>query len=413
MKKWPLPCAILTIIIISCSKSDFGELGGLGYSKNNQLPSVGLPGLVSDISNNVIVPAYKKLHQNVKNLEESIVRECSDPNNFNRDEPKSMFLQAMRSYHFTEAFQIGVIARNGHQMRENIYPRHFSLYSVDEQIALKQIDDSHKYNATPNSIGFPALEYLIFEDQLVNRCHPNCREDLMRQWNALSSTLKMQGRCDYMRHLSSLLSKEVGTLRDSWLPSNQDITLTQTYQQDFKTIKEFAIQLTHSLMFFDHIKDERLGIPSGINREWCADDSCPQESEHRHSQDSVFSLIYSVKGLRAIFTGDKIDSDFNTIEAGYGYEEWLIENGHEYLAKDFKNRISNFLENIQKSKKYSIESMSKNISLQKCSETTSEKRTVEICALYQDLKKITDLYKNDFLLAMDFGRPLEQGGDTD
>ena len=398
-------------MIISCSKGKFGELG---YSQNSQLSSVGLPGLVSDISHNVIIPAYKKLYQDVKNLEESITRECSDIKKFNRDKPKSMFLRAMRSYHFTEAFQIGVISRNGHQMRENIYPEYFSLYSVDEQITLKQVDKNHEYSVNPAHLGFPALEYLIFEDQLVNRCHPNCREDLMKQWNRLSDTLKLQNRCDYMRHASGLLSKEVKILQDSWLPLNQDITLSQTYQQDFKIIKEFAIQLTHSFNFFDHtVKDIRLGVPSGINRTWCADDSCPHESEHRHSQDSIFSLIYSVKGLWAIFTGDKIDSNFNTVEAGYGYEEWLIENGYEDLAKDFKHRISNFLENIQKWQEHSIESMSQDISLKKCAETTSEKRTVEICALYQDLKKITDLYKNDFLLAMDFGRPLEQGGDTD
>ena len=406
--KWLLSCSFL-MIFLAC-KSDLSELA---YLEVGQSRPAGLLRLVSDVSNNVITPSYERLHRDVENLEESISRECSDTRKFNRDRLKSTFIQAMRSYHFTEAFQIGVIARNAYQVRERIYPDYFSLYSIDEEIAMKQADGSYQYKTSPNRIGFPALEYLIFEDRLVNQC-PDCRYDVMKKWNALADTVKLQNRCDYMEHVSVLLSREIRMLRDSWLPVDRDITLSQTYRQDFKVVKEFAIRLTHSLNFFDHeVKDVRLGVPSGINKDWCAEDSCPHESEHIHSQDSLSSIFHSVKGLLGVFTGDQLDSRFDTIKAGYGYEEWLVENGHEKLAQRLKNEILNFLENIRELKGHSVESLAKGVSYRKCTETTSENRIVEICALYQDLKKITDIYKNDFLLAMDFGRPVEQGGDTD
>ena len=405
---------LATMIIATCEKGPSGIDAQVADGRQNQ-PG-GLFSLASDIINNVIVPAHNDLYQDVKNLKESISKECSDIEKFNRNKLRKIFIKAMRSYHFTESFQIGFIARDAYSVREKIYPwNQANLYSIDREIATRQANILYQYKSTPNLMGFPALEYLIFEDTLVNYC-PDCSSSILKGWNSLTLDTRKKDRCHYMEYVSQALFQEVEALRNAWLPvENGNITSSQVYQEEFKVAKEFAIDLTYALNFFDReVKDVRLGIPTGINTDLCLKESCPEQSEHPFSQDSMASLLYSTRGLFSVITGDKIDDNFKVVREGYGYEEWLRDNGHGTLAEEFISRIKKFLLNLKALEgKSSVEKMTKDMSYADCSQTTSENRKVEICALYQDLKKITDLYKNEFLLALDWGRPLQQGGDTD
>ena len=385
-------------------------------STNVRVPKSGLFRFVSDIGINVISPAYDRLAKDTKNLETSILNECVNNRlSINRDNLKHSFLKAMRSYHFMEAFQIGAIARNDFQLREQIYswPQSNS-YLIDVEIMEKQKNPSYQYRGIPTSVGFSALEYMIYEEKLVNQCS-TCGVKPLENWNDLPNETKIQNRCEYMIYVAKALAQNTKKLSDAWKPVNGDITLSPTYRQDFKLLKEFAVKLTHSLIFFDkEIKDRRLGIPGGINFDLCGYDSCPEQSEHFYSKDSISSLLYASKGLLAIFTGDKVNEHFDITDSGRGYEEWLTEKGHQGLAQDLKRTIVHFIKNLQSlQNKSSIDLLAADIKYRDCKRTTSENRIVEICALYQDLKKITDLYKTDFLLAMDFGRPKDQGGDTD
>ena len=109
-----------------------------------------------------------------------------------------------------------------------------------------------------------------------------------------------------------------------------------------------------------------------------------------------------------------MDENFDLVKSGYGYEEWLSENGHESLAKEMKQSVLEFIKNLeQQQSQKTIQLLAMDISPTDCDKTTVENRIVEICALYRDAKKVTDLYKNDFLLALNIGMPTNHGGDTD
>ncbi len=406
-------------------------------------PKIGLWGL-SQIGVNVIFPAFERLAQNTIALKESISLHCKAiPSvaqsqwTWNRDPLKKAFLKAMRSYHFTEAFQIGLIARSEYAMRKKIYSRPTNSYAIDREIAEKQASQNYVYKKQPTTMGFAALEYLIYEESLMNHCI-DCGVESLEEWNQLPTQVKVKNRCHYMQFVVEILTEQAQQLRKAWRPLNGDIIFAPTYQEDFKTLKRFAVSLTHGLIFFDReIKDRRLGIPSGINHDLCGFDSCPEQSEHLRSKDSIHSLLYSAKGLWAIFTGDfpgedslktgyHLKKDYNLkknhssnknddFKEGYGFEEWLVEKGHLELVQNFKAHTSRFIQNLEKlsHQHINIEALAQNVNYEQCKTTTTESRHVEICALYQDLKKVTDIYKTDFLLATDFGRPKNQGGDTD
>ena len=396
------------VIAISCRQEPTG--------KNPNPPQISMQkaslwDLVTDIGINVISPAFNKLERDTRALGDTIFKQCQNISQWDRKQLKQSFLSAMRSYHLTEVFQIGPTARNGYELREQMYswPRSNS-YLIDTEVAKKQKKSDYQYKGLGTSMGFPALEYLIYEETLTNQCH-NCGMVLLEDWNQLPRDKKMVSRCDYMKFVSTSLTRNAQKLREAWNPVNGDITLSPAYRQDFKTLKEFAVKLTHGLIFLDReVKDHRLGTPSGIHRDLCSFDSCPEQSEHWLSKDSIYSLLYTTKGFFSVFTGDRIDGE----KPGYGFEEWLLAKGHHELVKEFKKRTLNFIQNLEKLKNQThLELLAQDVVYEKCRATTTENRMVEICALYKDLKQITDLYKTDFLLATNFGRPHNQGGDTD
>ena len=398
---------VLFFLFASCQKGE--EFSKATIVSSTAQVSGGFYALVKNIGLNIIVPSYKRLEKNVFWLKKEVEAQCSDKRtgNFDRKNLKKLFLNAIRSYHFTEAFAIGIVAENGYGLQERIYPwPQSNNFLIDANVA-----ENKNYKVQASAMGFPALEYLIYEDEFNNICK-NCGIPLMENWNRLPRFQKIQSRCNYMKFVMESLEKDILAINRAWHPPQDDLTQSYTYHKNFKTAKNFAIELAHGLNFLDKIvKDLRLGVPAGINQD-CHWESCPGQSEHLLSQDSISSILHSTKGFLAIFTGDPVDENFVPKDSGYGYEEWLAENGHENLARKLKINLINLIKNLER-QAHSIQFLATDISSDDCKNTTSEKRTVEICALYQDIKKVTDLYKNDFLLATDFGMPKQHGGDTD
>ena len=366
--------------------------------------------LVENIGGKIIVPSYKKLEKDISLLKKEMEAQCSNEkvDSFDRKNLKRLFLNAVRSYHFTEAFSVGIVAEDGFGLQERIYPwPESNNYLIDINVAKNE-----DYKIHASAMGLPALEYLIYEDTLNNLCQ-GCGVSLMENWNQLPQTQKIKSRCNYMKFVMENLEKDVHAINQAWHPPQGDFTRSSTYRKNFKTAKNFALELAHGLIFFDRIvKDLRLGVPTGIGQD-CYYESCPERSEHLLSQDSVSSILHGTKGFFAVFTGDPIDEKFETQGSGYGFEEWLVENGHENLAYKLRNNLLDLIRNLERQTSHSIQLLATDISPVDCQKTTSENRIVEVCALYQDVKKVTDLYKKDFLLATDFGMPRQHGGDTD
>lgn len=414
------------LMIISCAQG-----GGEANFTNPKGEKTGLWALASNLGTNVIDPSLTQLRGDMKALSEMIYLQCQkgfpfDVEKFDREKLKPLFLQAMRSYHFTEAFQIGLRARNGGELQEKIYyPGGANVYLIDTGVAKLQNFSDHSEGEHPRAIGFSALEYLIYEDSLSNSCQ-NCGDPILQKWNELSLQERLGSRCQYMVWTSDLLTRQIESLQQSWFSVRGDMTLSQIYREDFKTLKEFTLRLLKGLHFFEkRVKDHRLGVPSGMNNNICGLDSCPESSEHPFSEDSIYSLLYSARGLLSVFTGTIVTDSIVTIdlsdkgllkgkEEAYGFDDWLLENGHGDLALRFKRSINYFIENLEGlNKNTHIALLAQGVKYKECRATTSTNRVVEICALYQDLKNIMDLYNTEILLAADFGRPVDQGGDTD
>ena len=263
---------ILSLLLIGCR--DQGQVTTNTTPSTVQVES-GFYGLVRNVGHDIIVPAYKRLERDVTLLKKEVDAQCSlkEGEQFERANLKKLFLNAMRSYHFVEAFSIGIIAEDGYFLKESIYSwPQSNNYLIDTNVA-----ENKDYKVTSSAMGFPTLEYLIYEDKLLNICK-DCGVSIMETWNQLPKIQKIQSRCNYMKFVAGHLVDDIHTINKAWNPPKGDLTRSLTYRKNFKTAKNFAIELAHGLNFFDKtIKDERLGIPAGISQ-GCYYESCPEKA---------------------------------------------------------------------------------------------------------------------------------------
>lgn len=521
------------------------------FSSDRSVAS-GLLKLFYDVSQNVILTSLEKLEKDTEDLKRTVLDQCELANKFQstssqaqdeleasveksdvstqceladksqstspqtQDESEAFvekpefqkcvflqpiqesFLKAMKSYHFTEAFQIGKIARDDYVLQHHLYSTQINASKISKQI----VNNENESSNTDVLRGFLVFEYLSYiyeikdglnsnygrgqnshfcsngkkqdprieekaKDEAVDlsqtvlgnilgkdssgnnatdQCDRNSSQSIpgadgsgndvtdQFDWNRLTDQKKFQYRCQYMKQVVTYLTNDVEKLHASWKPVNGDPLQSNTYRKDFRVLQTFAIELAQALEVIDKkVKDERLGIPLGIQRDpskgGCEErdrdqkKTCPEKVEHLFSGESIHSLLYTARGLMAVFTGDKINENLEAVGPGYGLEEWLSENGHSDLAQDFKKKTSTLIKSLSEFKNQntsvlqllltsSTTASDTNFDLTSCQPKNDSYSDHEACQLYKKVKILSDLFKGPFLLAVGV-QPSQQGGDAD
>ena len=126
---------------------------------------------------------------------------------------------------------------------------------------------------------------------------------------------------------------------------------------------------------------------------------------------SIEAIVSNLEGFYFAFNGIDPITGVN----GMGMDDYLSSQNHQSIAQAMNNAINNarkrFSAHVGKNSLYELSlDVSKNL----CDASTSENRIVEICALYQDLRAITNILKNDYILALrDISAPSQSQGDMD
>lgn len=400
---------ILTFLIGCSSPDQFVE------SPRESQGRKGLNALTTHLIKEVIHPGYQSLFDSAFKFDRDLAKYCGTGTFPANETIKQSYKRLLNSYHYTEAFQVGEVAYQGHALREKIYPwPTVNAYQMDLEVAKAFFNKPYKYSTQTSARGLPALERYLYSTDLNDGCE-DCGEPMLEKFVALSDLQKFNLRCRYMKSVARDISLQAMKLAESWKPVRGDVTLSSGYQKHFRVQKEFALKLVHSMIFTDQsIKDYKIGAPAGISRDHCKDDSCPDLSEHIDSKHSIESLYHTTRGLLAIFTGTNLPSPSANINSSYGFDDWLTSKGHAGLSKKMVSALLSFYSNLERLKgKKTVEDLSLEVDFTECEQTTTKIRKNELCALHSDIKRFTDLYKNEFLLAADFGRPVDQGGDPD
>ena len=383
--------------------------------------------LLANTGNFVVGPLTTKLDNQISKLDTGINQYCATIailDDATEEQVLSLraplqesWKEAMLTYHQLEVMNFG-------PAKSATSTSMLSIYSFDGEDkcqidrTLLQVERSRfprfevidNYNVR----GLDSIEPLIFADPKKSRCQKvNPR---IQAWFDKPLIQKERTVCKLMTHLMKDISLKSSQLEKAWSVRGGNYTASML-KGTVGTSLEVTNKISQALFVMDTlIKDIKTSYPAGFevrieeeNRK-CPQASCPRASEHLYADMALASLQASFIGFKNLFSGTNPETGFN----GYGLDDLLVSRGFTSISKSLITDIDIAIANIEKIKSQSFQDLLSGIDATACEQTTSENRKVEACALVWDIRKVTDVLKNEYLVALaELSAPRQARGDND
>jgi hypothetical protein len=295
-----------------------------------------------------------------------------------------------------------------------------SIYSFDGEIkcrvdlSLIQLSTRGRFPRTDvinnyNVRGLDALEPILFSDPNESRCKRVTPR--ITTWLSKPLIEREKVNCKYAKHLLKDMTKKSEELKKAWSPTGGNFSSVLLRGKLGPPI-EALNKISQSLFYLDtEIKDIRISYPVGFDVrideviKKCPTETCPENIENYYSDESLNSLVASLEGFNNLFTGLE----------GFGFDDLLDSRGHSEISTALKIATESAILNLKKqAKTKNLKDLLKEYDAEKCLETTTENRLIEVCAIVLDIRKITDILKNEYLLALqELSAPRGAQGDND
>jgi hypothetical protein len=234
--------------------------------------------------------------------------------------------------------------------------------------------------------GMFALDYLLYYPGSDTACPASSSTG--QKWPALSEDDIATGKLDYASAVADDILLQARTLRAAWALDGGNFGPLFIDATGYPSEQEAMKVLAWALLYLEReVKDWKLGVPSGHTA------TAPVSvAEAAFSGHKIGPIRQNLRGFRGLFQGCGPDGE------GLGFDDWLTEAGHPDLATEIIAAYSD---------------------AQAVADGSLELDTLspaQLEALYQAVKRLTDLLKNDlFGAGSPLGLTLPPGleGDTD
>lgn len=392
-----------------------------GFSEEKMLVNIGV---------NVIAPAAIDFALETSVLEKRIASACQATSSANEPtsqwkEAEAQWKRAALAYHRVDSFPIGPLWSEDKKLAARIYSWPlFNSCGIDvETVRVKEGVATATTDLANPTRGLGAIEYLLFERSLTSRCNVRAQPQVSK-WTSLPVAEKKRDRCALATRLAADLATQGKLLAEEWNPKGRNYTRRLIDQSDPAYPNSLAAinALTDSLFNLETVKDLRLGRPLGLHKD-CISDSgkCPQDAEHPFSDMAVEAIEARLKSFGDAFNG-QLTAESGLIN-GFGFDDFLVRRGHPEVAQKMGGLIEAARSGF---KKYGVlvgsgagvagsnfSSAIEAIVKDECVASTSEKRQVEICALFQDVRAISNSLKAELLAVLALRAPPTYQGDND
>ena len=238
-------------------------------------------------ADNIIMPAYKKLKDDISVLKESIASFDEEPLQANFEIVREKWLSAYKTWQHVEMFNVG--------KAEEIYLSSFmNIYPVNEDRITSNINSGVYDLENPNNYatqGFPALDYLLFglgenDTKILEKYQPSNNNYSKYLINVIN---KMEAKTD-------LVLNDWDSYRDAFVVSTEN-TATSSINK-----------LTNDFIFYFEkgLRANKFGIPAGV----FSTDELPDKVEGYYSK--LYSKTLALESLSAVknfFIGNAFKND--------------------------------------------------------------------------------------------------------
>lgn len=286
----PFITAIL-LFVIACTDRDSSEaVPDNGFDKTAMLTSY---------ADNMIIPAYTGMQQQLQALETSVNTFIAAPTNANQQLLKPIFQEAYLQFQRISVFQIGPA--------ETVLLNNFlNTFPADAATVENNISSSTynlEVNSTINQQGFPALDYLLFSAQAI----PKFNESMSAN------------RKKYVQDIIARMKILVSTVLTKWNTSYRAQFISNTRADVGSPIGFMINQFAYEL---DQLKGPRIGWPYG------------KQSGGIVFADKSEAYYIGFSGALAVENLASLKKAYIGAESGRGISDYLIALQKEQLNTD-------------------------------------------------------------------------------
>lgn len=310
--------------------------------------------LVTNLSDNIIVPRYAALNTSVNQLKTDIDAFIANPTLTTHGTALATFNQTYKNWQACSTFEFGPASTQTLRGSINTYP--IDVTQINNNI------NSQNYNLeTASNIdakGLPALDYLLAGVG-------NDAQGVVDFYKTADSTK----RKTYLNDIITNVQTKVNTVNTAWT----------TYQTEFKALTGTdagsALGMLVNAINFDYekyIRDGKIGIPAGVRSLGTPQ---PNSCEALYTQQSLALATEAITKLQELYNGG----------TGIGLDDYLnylnAQHNNEPLNTKILNQFS------------AIKTALNNLNAPLSAEVTNN--TQQVKAAYQEMQKMVVYLKVD------------------
>lgn len=355
MKSLLTSIVILLLLLPSC----------IDNGSSDEDPDFDRQEMLENLGQNVIIPAYKNYQQGIIDLRQRAIEFIQIPNIQTLQTLREQFKISYLSWQHCSFYEFGPAKELFLRDVTNSFPAKI------ENISLNIESGSYDLTAVSNrsSIGFPALDYLIFGEDISDM-------DIIIKY------VDQPSRGVYMTDLVTQMKTNADAVVERWIPNGdnyfeQFITLSGT---DATSSLSFLVS-AFNLHFDAYTKNSKIGIPLGQVTSGAPE---PDKVEAFFSRESIPYAIENVAAMQSFFKGNFQGS------TGIGFDEWLLELNTIYEGTLLSNVINDQFDSVLSSLDLVLDPYS----------STVLDNPLEANETYERMEFLSSLLKNNMTPAM-------------
>ncbi|MDO5970451.1 imelysin family protein [Flavivirga aquimarina] len=236
--------------------------------------------LLTNISNNIIIPAFQDLVTKLSVLESDKDTFITTPDQTNLDALRASWLEAYKVWQYVEMFNIGEAEALLYGFQMNVYPT--NTIDIENNVSAGTYDLTSVNNN--DAVGFPAVDYLLYGVA-----------------NDDTSILAKFAEANYKNYLSDVINQMKSlteTVLNDWTGSYKDTFVSQTGNTATSALNKF----TNDYVFYYEkgLRANKIGIPAGV----FSTDPLPEKVEGFYGKSFSKELVLeALNAVQDLFNG--------------------------------------------------------------------------------------------------------------
>ena len=281
--------------------------------------------MLTQIGNNIILPAYQSLNTDLESLNTSITVFIASPDVSNLSTAQTAFKKAYLSWQSVSMYEFGKAEIILLRSSCNTFPT--DTVQIKSNIGTGTYDLNSANNI--DAKGFPALDYLLFGIA-------NSNEGIVTLYQ--NSTYK-----NYLSAINSAIKNNVADVYNDWLSTSGNYINSFVTNLGTNSGSSVAFLVNQMNYDFETLKNFKIGIPLGKKT---LGTPMPEKVEAYFSEYSLSLAIANLESIERTFLGKTTaGSD------GLGFDDYLTHVGAKYnggsLSDAIKNQLSTSISKLK------------------------------------------------------------------